>query len=369
MSETAYTGLPGHGKSYGVVENVIVPALEQRRVVFTNIPMNSQECLKRFQMCVRQFDIQDIIDNPNWWSDVFEPGSVIVIDEVWRLWPAGLKANNVRAEDKSFLAEHRHMVGENGQSTEIVLVTQDLSQIASFARTLVETTFRVVKLSKIGMDSRYRVDVYFGPVTGASPPISKREREIHGKFRPENFALYRSHTKSVTGGAGNEKRVDGRFNVLGGASIKIGVAVAIIAFVSAFFGLRYVAQQYRLIQSNDVQNSVSTPLETQIIAKPTTPVAAVPREPIFKFLSLAESVSIVFNNGRFPRIDYRYRVVIDAHETILDDSQMSALEYELYPINQCMVKIKGGDFYGVALCEREGKQRGWIENIVTPNSM
>ena len=113
MSISAYTGLPGHGKSYGVVDNVIRPALEKKRTVYTNIPMISDECLKRFKMTVVQFDTKDIIDNPNWWSDTFEAGSIIVIDECWRLWPSGLNASKARETDKSFLAEHRHLVGKN----------------------------------------------------------------------------------------------------------------------------------------------------------------------------------------------------------------------------------------------------------------
>ena len=61
MSISAYTGLPGHGKSYGVVDNVIRPALEKKREIFTNIPMNSDECLERFGMTVTQFKTEDII--------------------------------------------------------------------------------------------------------------------------------------------------------------------------------------------------------------------------------------------------------------------------------------------------------------------
>jgi len=38
MAIDAYTGMPGHGKSYGVVEHVIIPSLKQGRHVVTNTP-------------------------------------------------------------------------------------------------------------------------------------------------------------------------------------------------------------------------------------------------------------------------------------------------------------------------------------------
>ena len=125
MSITAYVGLPGHGKSYGVVENVIVPACKAMRTVFTNIPCNTELFLDRFGIAPVQLDVEDIRANENWWTEVFEPGAILVLDECWRLWPAGMNANRLRETDKSFFAEHRHVVGDSGHSTEIVLVTQD----------------------------------------------------------------------------------------------------------------------------------------------------------------------------------------------------------------------------------------------------
>ncbi|WP_276783363.1 zonular occludens toxin domain-containing protein [Thalassolituus oleivorans] len=361
MSISAYTGLPGHGKSYGVVDNVIRPALEQKREIFTNIPMNSDECLQRYGMTVTQFKTDDIIENPNWWTDVFTAGSLIVIDELWRLWPAGLNAKNVRDQDKSFLAEHRHLVGHNGQSTEIIFVTQDLSQIANFARTLVETTFRVTKLSKIGMDNRFRVDVYFGPVTGASPPISKRDREIHGKFDKKIYALYQSHTKSVTGDAGNERRVDGRFNALGGLSIKLGIVLVILSAVAAYLGFNRVSVAYHPIvneQSSSTQNTNTVENTSPVLSK----------QSFFEFLSRADEIYISYNNGRFPRIEYRFQVLIDDNYADFTPHQLTELQYEIQPINECMVKIIGADYRGYAMCKRSQTSGGWMENIVTSNS-
>lgn len=364
MTIAAYTGLPGHGKSYGVVENVIKPALKDKREVFTNIPMQSEECIKQFGMTVTPFRTEDIIENPNWWSEVFSPGAVIVIDELWRLWPSGLNAKNVRDQDKAFLAEHRHLVGENGCSTEIVFVTQDLSQVANFARSLVETTFRVTKLSKVGMNKRFRVDVYFGPVTGVSPPISKRDREIHGSFKKSTYSLYQSHTKSVTGEAGNEARIDNRFNALGGLKIKLGVAAFLGCLVVLYFSVGSLSAYY----GGDVEdldaNEQADPVSTHH-KRPQEVIATTPRKPSVEFLARADSISISFNNGRYPRIEYQFQVEFDDMKAVLTSTELARLQYALTPINQCLVKIEGADWIGFAMCKPDERKQGWIEGMVT----
>ncbi|MFU1923019.1 zonular occludens toxin domain-containing protein, partial [Klebsiella pneumoniae] len=48
MAIDAYVGKPGHGKSYGVVEHVIIPSLKQDRHVVTNIPLEVDMLLMDF---------------------------------------------------------------------------------------------------------------------------------------------------------------------------------------------------------------------------------------------------------------------------------------------------------------------------------
>jgi len=355
MTIAAYTGLPGHGKSYGVVENVIIPALKAKREVFTNIPMNALECRNQFGMAPIQFSTQDIIENESWWAEEFNAGALIVIDELWRLWPAGLKANNVREADKAFLAEHRHLVGENGISTEIIFVTQDLSQISAFARALVENTFRVTKLSKLGMSNKFRVDIYFGAVTGASPPKSKREREIYGKFKSDVFRLYKSHTKSETGEAGNEDRTDNRFNILKGNGFKFGIVLIAALIFTAWKGSDKLTGYYKGNQNKTLKQVEKASIKKNIRTKP--------RKKVFRFLADAEGIYISYNNGIWPKIDYHYKVVFDNSQSDFTYSEMQRLGYELEPINQCMVKIKGPDYEGFAMCERPKENTGWIEDL------
>jgi zona occludens toxin len=367
MTIAAYTGLPGHGKSYGVVENVIVPALQSKRDVFTNIPMNNAECLDRYGMQVHQFETNDVIEQPKWWSDVFIPGSVIVIDEIWRLWPSGLNTKKARDEDKSFLAEHRHMVGESGQSTEIVFVTQDLSQIANFARCLVETTFRVVKLSKVGLNKHFRVDVYSGCVTGSDPPVSKREREIHGKFKKDIFELYKSHTKSVTGSAGNETRIDKRFNVLGSVAIKAGFIVFVIASVAAWIGFKSLSDYY-----GSPKDGVKTDggNHTVPINRPHPPAqVALPRKQRPNLLGKAKNVFITSHSvewyGNRKMQTSMFEVHYDGAKAVLSDKQLSQLGYDIEIVSDCLAIVKYKETENFVLCRNDVRDRGWVESIVS----
>ncbi len=124
------------------------------------------------------------------------------------------------------------MVDVQGNSMQIVLVTQDLAQVSAFARQLVETTFHHSKLTAVGLDSSFRIDVYHGPVSGPNPPRQSRLREVFGRFDPAIFKLYKSHTLSQSAVAGaNEKAVDARMNVWRRPVIWLGLAGVLVAIV------------------------------------------------------------------------------------------------------------------------------------------
>lgn len=215
MAIDAYVGLPGSGKSYGVTEHVIIPSVKEGRHVVTNIPLEQDELLADYgkpeskitQLPEDWFERDDM-------AELVPPGAVLVLDELWRRWPAGLKANNALLSDKSLLAEHRHRVDEKGQSMRIVLVTQDLSQIAAWVRILVDHTYKMTKLTAVGSTKKFRVDIYRGAPTGHNIPKSQLIRQTFGQYKPEVYRYYSSATQSVTGNVGDESKADGRGNLL-----------------------------------------------------------------------------------------------------------------------------------------------------------
>lgn len=262
MAIDAYVGLPGHGKSYGVVQHVIIPSLKQGRHVITNIPLNVDMLLMDYpdgqitQLPEDWFEREDL-------ASLFPNGSVAVLDELWRRWPQAMTSKQAPMADKALLAEHRHMVDAQGRSMRIVFITQDLGQIASFARVLVEQTFRVVKMVELGMRGRYRVDMYRGPVTGQNPPKSSfiRSSGPH-KYLEKIYRYYKSATKSETGDVGDESKADNRASVWRSPMLWIALV---------FGTLAPIAGLWQITGFFSGKGIVEQPAEAQTLTNPPPP--------------------------------------------------------------------------------------------------
>ena len=335
MSITAYTGLPGSGKSYGVFQNVIIPALSQGIEVWTNIPFVSEKVMEEFGYQPILFDTNDIKENDNWFEEVLTPGAVIVIDELWRLWPSGLRANQIPEQHKSFLAEHRHIVGQNERSTEIVFVTQDLSQIANFARGLVETTYRSVCLEHVGQSNKFRIDIYQGAATGPNPPERQRIRQTFGTYSKKVYSYYKSHTKSVTGEAGKERKVDRRANIL-----KSGKIVFIPFGIAAgcLFVLMFIGAFKTFFGGSEAEASVVKQNDGLTIGKTVKKEVVHIRQEIIDVFH-NKSLSIVMNRGHYPNIDYTIRAEDGENHFTVTKDEMLKLGYVIRPIGDCLVNI------------------------------
>lgn len=232
MAIHAYVGKPGHGKSYGVVEHVVIPSLKQNRHVVTNIPLNADTLLAEFGGRITQLplDWHEADDL----SELLPPGSVAILDECWRRWPAGVNSNQAKHSDKSLLAEHRHRVDEQNNSMRVILVSQDLGQISSWVRLLVETTYRIRKMGK----RTYKVEAYNGYVTGDSPPKTKLIRATGGTFKKDIYAHYKSATQSTTGEVGDESAADGRANFFRSYSLWAFSGIGIVCLIAGIITLR-----------------------------------------------------------------------------------------------------------------------------------
>lgn len=272
MSIVSYTGLMGSGKSYGVVENAILPALRKGRTVVTNIPLNLELIseTKEFKGSVQIFETKDITDNSD--SAFFEElpdGCLWVCDEAWRLWESGIKATAMPESHKAFITEHRHLVGEDGFTTEIVLVTQDNSQLCAFVRNLIDETYRSSKLDKVGMKNRCRIDVYQTGVTGSNPPKSNLIRQIGPKkYKKEVWQYYKSHTKSEH--VGMEEKADNRASIFKNPLIKYGIPVSILIFVFAISSVMSFFKGSNTHEPTHVETSSESKKNKQITGKGTS---------------------------------------------------------------------------------------------------
>lgn len=233
MAIWAYTGLPRHGKSYHAVKDQVLPAIKAGRRVVTNIPLNEGaiRALAGERGTIVQLTNEELAADP---EGVIAreclPGSVVLIDEVWRFLPAGMVAKAAPAAWKTLFAEHGHRVDAAGVMMQVILVTQDLAQIAAFARALVERTVVVRKMTVIGASRKYRVDVYAGGVTGTNPPPGRRISEEFGSYEKEVFACYTSRTMSESGADAkvDESVLDGRGTIWRHPYVRYGVPVAVV---------------------------------------------------------------------------------------------------------------------------------------------
>ena len=353
MAITAYVGLPGSGKSYGVVENVVLAALKIGRRIWTNIPLNMDLIDQEFGGLVTLFETKDILDDPTWFSHKFEAGATLVIDEAWRLWSAGLKANNMTEGHKSFLAEHRHMVGSDGNSTEIVFVTQDLAQIASYPRSLVETTYRSVKLIAIGQNNRFRVDIYEGAVTGPKPPVSARIRQQVYKYSPDIYRYYTSQTKAESSQHGSEKSTDSRTNILSSKWLLIGgPCFAVFMLVIVYSGLSNVSDAYNgpLVENQSVQVESLKP-------------KYVPQQ-IAHFYD-GMTAHIVYTSGFKPFQDFVLSFTDKDSSTTLTDMDLSRMGYLWLAYGSCYGQLKRGDDILDVYCKKDEFFES--EDISTPD--
>lgn len=351
MPMSAYVGLTGSGKSFNAVKHVILPALKKKRKVFTNIPMKKEECLRDFDFEVVQFKTEDLIENKNWFTEVFESGAIFVFDEVWRLWPSGMSVSKVPTEHKTFLAEHRHLVGKDGFSTEIVLITQDLAQLATFSTQLVDFTYVSNSLEDLGMKNRIRVDVYKNAYKGLKTSPNSRQREFQDKIKWEQGDAgyyYVSQTKSESAEIGTESRSDNRFNVFGGWKFKLmGIGLVFFLFALYFLSSSFLENSAFIDRDEKDLKQVSKAqpeqkkLEFEEVKriKPTNNVAEIPKENIDDgdVISLARHVYVLgkINNS------YYFKITKSDNIVTLKDTDLASLGYELQPINDCLIKAKG----------------------------
>ncbi|MGB4117338.1 MAG: zonular occludens toxin domain-containing protein [Polaromonas sp.] len=234
MAINAYTGLMGSGKSYEVVENIILPALASGRRVVTNVANLQIEDINAYlqesqgiapQKLGQIVQVQnDDLEKDNFFpvellpgqmpiQSVVQPGDLVVVDECWRWWSSGSK---IMSAHMVFFRMHRHFVNQETKATcDLVLVVQDISDLDRKLKVVVENTYRMSKHKSLGMTTRYRVDIYASYRTTRVP-----YRSLQRKYNPDIFKLYQSYSQAG-GKSGNEVPIDDRANIFKGALFRV----------------------------------------------------------------------------------------------------------------------------------------------------
>lgn len=363
MAIDGYSGLPGSGKSHSLVKHLIVPALIKGREVWTNIPIYDDKMTEKTGSTVTQIDITDITGirgsgwtkqkpvwekepNDNWFLDVLPKGAVLIIDEAWKIWPAGLRLDQIPEAHREFFSMHRHLVNDHGETTSVALVTQDLKKISAAVRGDIDTTYRTRKLDVIGKSDSYMVDVFQGAAEGNRPSKQNllRQEGPH-KYDPEITGLYKSATYSETGEVGEEDRIDDRKNILQSGSFK-AIKYAVPAMITlSILALLYAWNEFDDTTEIDAVVQASKPEQIPIQQK-TIPESTTSPDPFE-----GHELFIGYNNGKFPQIDYRI-IAEGPNKTYmtLTPVTLRSMGYSVKYIDQCTILASRQDSTHWIMC-------------------
>lgn len=232
MAINCYTGLMGSGKTYEVVSSVILPALAKGRRVVTNIAGVDDDTFRAYvheYMGIELAKVGHLVTCAN--ERILEPnffphsemqvgdvkvvddretfckgGDLICIDEAWRFWQSGNGAK-LSQEHMIFFREHRHYADpETGFTCDLAFMVQDISDLMSKVKVVIEMTFRTTKLKKLGLHGHYRIEFW----EGFSLTQGKKSGWRKCTYDSKIYALYSSYA----GGSGSESVVDKRQNLL-----------------------------------------------------------------------------------------------------------------------------------------------------------
>lgn len=238
MAITAIVGRPGHGKSYSATEIAILPALQEGRAVYTNIPLRDDAIARDFNSArVHYVELSaDQVNDPEFWQ--FAPGALVILDELWKVWPSGLRANKIPPYQLAFIKEHRHRTDDEGRWQDIVLVTQNLSDIASAIREMVETTVICMQLQDMGAAGWFIREYYTGAIKGCeSGPSEKLVNNERVKYDQKVYQYYVSNTQGTSKIVGPQGAKIVKQTIWGGWKAKSAALILLVVFLAVPFSL------------------------------------------------------------------------------------------------------------------------------------
>lgn len=262
MSIHAITGVMGSGKSYEAVSEKIVVALRDQagRRVVTNIEgLNKEAIAKYIKKSLDYVETHLIVVDyervakPLFWYDpehttestIVGPGDLVVLDEVWRYFNRGVK---LPEDAMRFFRMHRHYVGENGITCDVVLINQALRGIHKDITDVVELQFACRKLKVFGRPQNYQVFLHEGGERKASHQYLRT-------YKPAIFALYSSYkTDRAT------ESIDRRQNVLSTPFFKYVIPGFLVLGAFSFY---YVYNHFKNLGGTPAPSAASAAVSSQ----------------------------------------------------------------------------------------------------------
>ncbi|GAB7551170.1 zonular occludens toxin domain-containing protein [Novosphingobium sp. 11B] len=246
MAITAYTGVPGSGKSYTMIEQLMVPAVMAGRRVLTNIAGVQPE--KVYELCQKRspdtefgevvlfdasialnegfFPTENISD-----EHTFVKGGDFLLFDEWRLtFPKRGAFPTPHLEP--FLRYHRHLTDKSGVAIDVAIGTQLVTDIHLDIRGLVERSYKFRKLKAIGLPKFYKWDMF----EGSTQPKGESVSTGNGKYKQEIFNLYKSYD---TDGDGKELKTDKRSSIWSPTLIAMIAGIVVMGSFSLYMALSF----------------------------------------------------------------------------------------------------------------------------------
>ncbi|GAB3370353.1 zonular occludens toxin domain-containing protein [Massilia agri] len=239
MAINCYVGLMGTGKSYEVVSSVVVPAIRAGRRVVSNIAGLNNDAIRDY--CASKYELEldqlgevvnvtdEQVRSAEFFPDhsaaqgvppdtIVRPGDLVAIDEAYKIWGTDEK---ISPAHRVFFREHRHYTHpETGVSCDLVLMTQDISDLHRSLRVVVGNSFKTHKAKGVGLDNVYTITMWEGWKQHAKYIV----KDWTKTYDPEIFPLYKSYSGTKQG---KEVNADSRMNIFADGRLR----TKIIAFV------------------------------------------------------------------------------------------------------------------------------------------
>lgn len=276
-----HEGLPGSGKSYEALVKHIIPSLERGRKVYarlngfnfekvSDLTGKTVEELKELYTEIKEDQVHEVYK-------YVTNDSLLVLDELQNFFPSG--RSKLDEEMTKFIAEHRH------RGMDIVCMGQALADVHTTWKRRVERKISFLKLSMLGLDSKYKWEMWQGTISGAKGDVTfTKIKSGTEKYDPKYFGSYLSHQQDT---ANTDVYQDDRVNLFKTKAFVFYVplflcvlAYAIYFLVGLFQGETQIVNAHTEVQTvktdTKVVDASAVPAtgQSQKPAQPQKPVAS-----------------------------------------------------------------------------------------------
>lgn len=189
-----HEGLPGSGKSYEALVKHIIPSLQKGRKVYARLNGFNHEKVSELTGKTVE-ELQDLYteiteEQVHTVYDLVENDSLLVLDELQNFFPSGRQ--KLSDEMTQFIAEHRH------RGMDIICMGQALADCHTTWKRRIERKISFLKLSMLGMDKKYKWEMYQGSINGVKGDVVfKKVKSGTDTYDSNYFGSYLSHQQTT----------------------------------------------------------------------------------------------------------------------------------------------------------------------------